>query len=81
MSAQEPSEADKLWEGLDLEPGEMVSGAMLIAKVTNFESGGTIVSFETAKGMDFIEQIGLLRAASIIVEPADGNGLRLQDDD
>lgn len=68
MNSEEPSEADKLWEGLELAEGEMVAGAILIAKVTNFENGETLVSMETTKGMDFIEQIGILRVATQIVE-------------
>lgn len=72
MTAQEPSEAERLWEGLELAEGEMVSGAILIAKVTNFETGETLVSMETTKGMDFIEQIGIMRVATTIVETGGG---------
>lgn len=57
------SEAEALWQALELEDGDQVVEAILVAKVANFTSGGTAVSIGATDGMDWIGQLGLIEAA------------------
>lgn len=62
---------DDVESGLDLQLGDQVVEWLLIAKVSNFEEGGTAVSIAASEGLDWVAQYGLLRAATVIVERAD----------
>jgi hypothetical protein len=68
------SEAEELWEALDLKPGDQVVEAVLIGKLVNFETGRTVISLAATDGVDWVSQGGLLWAAQRVVDEAPIHG-------
>lgn len=64
------SEADQLWNALQLQNNEQVIGAVLVAKVKNFDTGTTIISTAVTDDVDWVDQVGIMRAGTLIVERA-----------
>lgn len=61
------NEAIALWDALDLEPNDQVSEATLLAKVADFENGGTVISVSATDSLDWITQLGLIHAAEKLI--------------
>lgn len=58
------SEAEDLWNALELREGDTVVEALLIAKVVNFEKGGPPnISTSSTDGLDWIQRAGLVETA------------------
>lgn len=64
------SEAEDLWVALDLRENQQVLEAVLIAKVSDFDTGITSISMSNTDGVDWIDQVGLIGAAKIIISQA-----------
>lgn len=62
------SEADELWKALELRDGDQVVDAILVAKVADFEHGGTGLSIAATDGVDWVTQLGILRGATLLTE-------------
>jgi hypothetical protein len=62
------SEADKLWESLEVQDGDQVVDAVLVGKLANFTEGGTEISISATDGVDWVTQLGMLRGAVLMVE-------------
>lgn len=57
-------EALELWESLDVRKSDQISGAVLIAKLYDFEQGLAQISISATDGVDWVDQIGLISAAA-----------------
>lgn len=60
---REPSEADALWAELNPQQNDQILGAVLIAKIFDFDQGSTVVSMAATDDVDWVLQYGLLTAA------------------
>lgn len=63
---QKYREAAEMWDALELDENQQVAQAVLIAKVTDFESGHVNISMSNSDGVDWIEQVGLIETARIM---------------
>lgn len=72
-------EAIELWDALDLRENQQVVSATLLAKLQDFENNTVAISTAVTDGCDWIEQIGLINTAMIIVNQT--NITRDDDDD
>lgn len=74
-------EAMELWDALNLRPGQQVMSAMLIGKVVDLSEGKEgnppSISIAATDGTDWIDQAGLLKAASDLTS----SGQFFQEDD
>jgi hypothetical protein len=64
------SPADELWSSLELEDNDQVVDAVLIAKVADFERGGTAISIGATESCDWVTQLGILHAALQVMSDA-----------
>lgn len=64
-------EASELWDALELKDNQHISGAVLVAKVKDFDSGTVAVALANTENMDWVDQVGILRAGSLICERED----------
>lgn len=71
------SQADDLWAALELATNDQVTEAVLIAKVADFENGGTSLALSATDGVDWITQLGMIHGALNIMGQQD---LRPRDD-
>ena len=55
--------AAELWDSLELERNDQVTEAVLVAKISDFDKGGTAISMGATEGCDWITQLGVLHAA------------------
>jgi hypothetical protein len=67
LGPEKPSQADELWEALELEENHQVTDAVIIAKVAHFDTGGTALSLAATDGVDWISQFGMLHGAVAIM--------------
>jgi len=72
-------EAAELWDALELKKNDQVTDALLIARVADFEKGGTALSMSTTDGVDWIIQLGMIHAAEMVMQADDPQ--RSDDDD
>lgn len=57
------SQAEELWEALDLRDNDQVTDAVLIAKVADFEDGATALVIAATDGVDWVTQLGMIHGA------------------
>lgn len=61
------SEAEELWQALELREGDQVMEATLIAKIVHFgdeaEAPPPSISISATDGLDWIQQAGLIHSA------------------
>lgn len=60
-------EAIELWDALELRENQQVSSATLLAKLTDFERNTIAISTAATDGCDWIDQIGLINTALIMI--------------
>lgn len=70
---------DNLGVTASLDPDDQITEILIIAKISDFESGGTALGFYHSKGLDWIGQLGLMAAAQKVLNQAD-IGLEGDDD-
>lgn len=66
LGPREPTEADALWEALNVAEGQRVVEAVLIGKIVNFDTNHdrpTSMSIAVTDGMDWVQQYGMLHGA------------------
>lgn len=61
------AEAAKLWDDLELKDNDQVTEALILAKIVDFNEGGTGLGIGCTEGLDWIGQLGLLSAAERMV--------------
>lgn len=64
------SDGEELWASLELGPHQQVVDAILLARVTDFDQGGTLLSMAGTEGADWIVQLGLIEAAKLLITRA-----------
>lgn len=66
--SEEKSEAEALWDALNLKPGQQVMSAIIAAKIVDLREGHEghppSISIAATDGTDWIDQGGLLKAAT-----------------
>lgn len=60
-------EAIELWDALELLENQQVASATLMAKVQDFENNTIAISTSATEGCDWIDQIGLINTAMILI--------------
>jgi hypothetical protein len=55
-------EAAEMWDSLELRDNDQVTDAVMIAKVSDFESGSVTTITGTTDGTDWVTQLGLFEA-------------------
>lgn len=68
---QKYKEAMELWDALELEPGDIVLDAVLVARSQNVDREGTCISLAATDGVDFSRQLGMLHEGIIIMQHTD----------
>lgn len=61
-----PDQVQELIDALNLKQHDFVLEAVLIAKVKNMEDAGVAVSVSATDDVEWISQLGMLRAAEIV---------------
>lgn len=51
---------------IDVEDGDQITEVLVIAKIANFDTGDTGLSMGASNGLDWIAQLGLLSAATML---------------
>lgn len=61
------TEAAELWDALELRDNQQVASATLLAKVQDYENNMVAISTAATDGCDWIDQIGLINTALVII--------------
>lgn len=61
-----PEQLQELVDALNLNEHDMVIEAVLVAKVKDFDTGATGISMSATDDVEWVSQLGMLRAAEII---------------
>ena len=68
---------DGLGVTLDLADTDLLTDVMVVGKIADLTDGGTNIVIGLSDGMDWVNQLGLLAAANVVLQ----SRLRTQDDD
>lgn len=69
-----PDEIADQFRALELREHDVVVEAVLVAKVKDFETGSSGISMSATDGVEWVCQLGMLRAAEIITAQGIGHG-------
>lgn len=59
---------DGLGVTASLDPSQHITEVIVLAKITDFEDGGTSVGVYKSDDMDWVSQLGLFRVATLMME-------------
>jgi hypothetical protein len=59
---------DTLGVTLDIDDGQQVTEVVVLAKLSDFDSGGTAVVLGASEGLDWITQRGIMSAAQHVMD-------------